>query len=401
MKECPPGKILNPTPNRCVDAKGALGKELAKEKVPTPALAKDKTPGFVGKEAKKDCPPGKIMNPKTNRCVDANGKLGKELASELNKINKVKTPEQKDIYDIINETGDLIKKQIDPFDKLKLNMVGMKHIKFTDTLPTYAPYFLNLDPMESDERNYGKHSAPYKLTYINGTYKDHTFAISRYELNNYKKIYITYNLLLHKSNVYVTLYNLKKSLKGEACECNVYYDLEKASEKKEIVSALNEFANYVFGVQLKLSPKYQQIFKPLNYEDDLVKDTYKPYTKPVPPIAKYGDQESGLNDPFYVSNIYENILYVFWCNRPEEYNSLKGYTPNAIFVVERKLIKKNYKYDNFLRLDFPSWGRLKENDRFNEMNIEELIKEIRNIIISVPFLAKFRGMSPYPRIIVE
>lgn len=396
MKECPPGKILNPKTNRCVDAKGALGKELAKEKSNAVPVV------HVVPAAKKDCPPGKILNPKTNRCVDAKGALGKELALALlapKSEIKVKTPEQKDIYDIINETGDLIKKQIDPFDKLKLNMVGMKHIKFTDTLPTYAPYFLNLDDMESDERNYGKHSAPNKLTYINGTYKDHTFAISRYEIYNNKK-YIIYNLLLNKSNVYVTLFNLKKSLKAQEQECKVYYDLEKASEKKDILAALNEFATYVFGVQLKLSPKYQQIFKPLNYEDELVKDTYKPYTKPVPPIAKYGEQESGQSDPFYVSNIHKDILYVFWCNRTE-YNSLKGYTPNAIFVVERKLIKKNYKYDNFLRLDFPSWGRLKENDRFNEMNIEELIKEIRNIIISVPFLAKFRGMSPYPRIIVE
>ena len=401
MKECPPGKILNPKTNRCVDAKGALGKELAKEK---------KVPEFpVVHVAKKDCPPGKILNPKTNRCIDANGKLGKELAlpalgpkSKVKEIIKVKTPEQKDIYDIINESGDILKKQIDPFDKLKLNMVGMKHIKFTDTLPTYAPYFLNPYSMEYDNRDYGKFSRPFILSYINGTYKDHTFAISRYETtNNYtKQTYINYNLLLNNSNVYVTLFNLKKTLKTQEQECKVYYDLEKASEKKDILAALNEFATYVFGVELKLSPKYQQIFKPLNYEDDLVKNIYNPYTKPVPPIAKYGDQEAGKSDPFYVSNIHKDILYVFWCNRPE-YTSLRRYTPNAIFVVERKLIKKNYKYDNFLRLDFPSWGRLKENDRFNEMNIEELIKEIRNIIISVPFLAKFRGMSPYPRIIVE
>lgn len=394
MKECPSGKILNPKTNRCVDANGKLGKELA-------AKAKPSTPVV----SEKDCPPGKILNPKTNRCIDINGKLGKELflglGQDKTKIKKVikiktppKTPEQKDIYDIINETGDLIKKQIDPFDKLKLNMVGMKHIKFSDTLPTYAPYFLNLESMESDDRDYGL-SRP---LIINGTYKDYTFAISRHEtINNF-----TYNLVLNKNNVYITLFNLKKSLKVELKEqeCNIYYDLEKESEKKDILVGLHEFLNYVFGVNLKLSPKYQQIFKPLNYKDDLVKDTYIPYTKPVPPIAKYGDQEDGKNDPFYLSKIHKDILYVFWCNRPE-YNSLKGYTPNAIFVVERKLIKKNYKYDNFLRLYFPGWGRLKENDRFNEMNIEELIKEIRNIIISVPFLAKFRGMSPYPRIVVE
>lgn len=396
MKECSPGKILNPKTNRCVDAKGTLGKELAAKEKKVPVVP----------VAKKDCPPGKILNPKTNRCIDANGKLGKELAlpapkSKINEIIKVKTPEQKDIFDIINETGDILKKQIDPFDKLKLNMIGMKHIKFTDILPTYAAYFTDLRSMESDDRNYGKLSHPFKLTYINGTYKDYTFAISRYETGNNTTKYVMYNLVLNKNNVYVTLLNLKNSLKAQSnIKCNVYYELEKESEKAQILDGLHEFLDYVFGVKLKLSPKYQQIFKPLHYEDDLVKHEYPPYTKPVPPIAKYGHQEDSKNDPFFVSNIYKDILYVFWCNRTE-YSSLKGYTPNAIFVVERKLVKKNYKYDNFLRLDFPSWGRLKENDRFNEMNIEELIKEIRNIIISVPFLSKFRGMSPYPRIIVE
>ncbi len=28
----------------------------------------------------KECPPGKILNPKTNRCVKIDGKIGKEIA---------------------------------------------------------------------------------------------------------------------------------------------------------------------------------------------------------------------------------------------------------------------------------------------------------------------------------
>ena len=55
-KECPPGKILNPKTNRCVDSKGKIGKAI------------------VGKT---ECPEGTILNPKTGRCVNINGKIGK------------------------------------------------------------------------------------------------------------------------------------------------------------------------------------------------------------------------------------------------------------------------------------------------------------------------------------
>ena len=67
-KDCPKDKILNPKTNRYVSINGKIGKELLKSKTKT-----------IKKDKKDDCPKDKILNPKTNRCVSINGKIGKEL----------------------------------------------------------------------------------------------------------------------------------------------------------------------------------------------------------------------------------------------------------------------------------------------------------------------------------
>jgi len=56
-KVCPPGKVLNPVTNRCV--KDPANKD--KDKNDTPNA------NAVGKA--KICPPGKVLNPVTNRCI--------------------------------------------------------------------------------------------------------------------------------------------------------------------------------------------------------------------------------------------------------------------------------------------------------------------------------------------
>ena len=63
--ECPPGKIRNPKTGRCVKDTGAIGKKL---KAPL--------------EAPSPCPPGKIRNPKTRRCVKETGAVGKLLMAD-------------------------------------------------------------------------------------------------------------------------------------------------------------------------------------------------------------------------------------------------------------------------------------------------------------------------------
>ena len=124
-KVCPEDKILNPKTNRCVNKTGVLGKKLMNEhgngakKTSKPKVIKTKkrivikmnktkkgtTPTKVFKikvnktlknklvaakaakktrktPPKKVCPEDKILNPKTNRCVNKTGVLGKKLMKQ-------------------------------------------------------------------------------------------------------------------------------------------------------------------------------------------------------------------------------------------------------------------------------------------------------------------------------
>jgi hypothetical protein len=71
-KECPKGKILNKKTNRCVSIDGAIGKNIMK----------------TIKNVTRDCPPGKIMNVKTKRCVSITGAIGKLLQKSVAHVDK-------------------------------------------------------------------------------------------------------------------------------------------------------------------------------------------------------------------------------------------------------------------------------------------------------------------------
>jgi hypothetical protein len=78
-KECPKGKILNKKTNRCVSIDGVIGKNILKN-------IKDVNAKIVTR----DCPPGKIMNVKTKRCVSITGAIGKLLQKTVaeNRVDK-------------------------------------------------------------------------------------------------------------------------------------------------------------------------------------------------------------------------------------------------------------------------------------------------------------------------
>ena len=129
IKQCPEGKVLNPKTNRCVNTKGAIGRKLTK--------------------TKKDCPEGKVLNPKTNRCVNTKGSIGKKLATTTKSSKSPKSPKNescRDIYiDWINNScyldsllvalfnkkdkiieDLLLKAAINDYGSEKLNSIGLK-----------------------------------------------------------------------------------------------------------------------------------------------------------------------------------------------------------------------------------------------------------------------------------
>lgn len=83
-KVCPPGKVLNTITNRCIDKKGVLAKKLGLQSL-TKTMKKEKK---SNKEIKsktqkqqkhdKECPHGKILNPETHRCVKCDGITAKK-----------------------------------------------------------------------------------------------------------------------------------------------------------------------------------------------------------------------------------------------------------------------------------------------------------------------------------
>ena len=77
---CPPDKIINPATRRCVLRTGAIGRKLERAMeapvepvIAAPAVAEPAAAASDG------CPPGKIRNPKTRRCVKRDGAIGKKL----------------------------------------------------------------------------------------------------------------------------------------------------------------------------------------------------------------------------------------------------------------------------------------------------------------------------------
>ena len=88
-KECPPGKIRNPKSGICVNENGKIGKEIKEGKLKSKSKRKSKSKSLESKSKSKSqekkCPKDKILNPETDRCVNKNGKIGKQILDKKSK----------------------------------------------------------------------------------------------------------------------------------------------------------------------------------------------------------------------------------------------------------------------------------------------------------------------------
>ena len=93
-KECPPGKILNPKTGRCINKP----KEKTQKRRGRPK--KFDKPEESEEKPKKECPPGKILNPKTGRCINKpkekthkkRGRPKKSVVAEPEQMPSSKSP---------------------------------------------------------------------------------------------------------------------------------------------------------------------------------------------------------------------------------------------------------------------------------------------------------------------
>jgi len=78
MKDCPKGKIYNPTTKRCILINGKTAKNLEKIKM----IINKSNDKYQEKKEMKSCSSNKILNPETNRCVSKYGIIGKKILSQ-------------------------------------------------------------------------------------------------------------------------------------------------------------------------------------------------------------------------------------------------------------------------------------------------------------------------------
>jgi ribA/ribD-fused uncharacterized protein len=78
-KGCPPDKILNPATGRCVSRTAKLGKSILQNQT-RKASPKKASPKNVSIKA---CPPDKIVNPATGRCVSRTAKIGRSILAAV------------------------------------------------------------------------------------------------------------------------------------------------------------------------------------------------------------------------------------------------------------------------------------------------------------------------------
>ena len=93
-RKCPEGKVLNPKTGRCVLKTSPLGKKIMKEKKGSRGSSRrkssrKKSSGKYSSHRESSpsfkCKKTQILNPKTGRCVLKSGKIGQEILKKRNK----------------------------------------------------------------------------------------------------------------------------------------------------------------------------------------------------------------------------------------------------------------------------------------------------------------------------
>jgi len=345
-----------------------------------------------------DVKDGKVLNPATGRWVNITGKIGKEIMqrhdhkspgsqtlkeikeikakSKKSKSVKTKSPKQTKPLDRMNS--------LDSLDKLQEHLHTIKNIKLTTD--KYIPFLPMLnEKVPHNDQTIIINNDPF----IQGLYdKKIHFVIQHHAFDN------TMDLIFRNGDAILLIKDVKTSIVGETCKCDLF--ITPSISRREVMLSCAAFVTLVFGKTPRLFERDYEYVYPKTYEEEKTIRQYYP-AKPGPTISVLNG-EDGQYDPCFVSNVKLDTVYVFHVHKTN-YNSMKGYIPLGISVVYRTKAKVNYKYTTIFRLTLPSWA-ICEEEYSNQYNIASYMQEIRNIIISVPFLAKFRGIAPYPRIII-
>lgn len=136
-KKCPPDQILNPKTNKCVKRDGKIGKTILKK-----------------------CPSHQILNPKTNRCVKRDGEIGKSLLYGSSYTRDVIFNAQH-IVEIMNEHIDntngfnpLSQTNKRTFELYKRDKFNQRKVMFTPVTIKYPDHEVHTDSMTNLYENH-------------------------------------------------------------------------------------------------------------------------------------------------------------------------------------------------------------------------------------------------------
>lgn len=134
----PPGKILNPKTKRYVNIDGKLGKEIAAlAALPSPAGPK------APKAPKAKTPDGKILNPKTGRYVNRDGAIGKAILAAAPSPPKPKSPPRPTLEDLVKQQmAAMASRDIPLWKRLTLQIEEEKKRRASQAARVPVPAFL-------------------------------------------------------------------------------------------------------------------------------------------------------------------------------------------------------------------------------------------------------------------
>ena len=337
---------------------------------------------------------GKILNPATGRWVNATGKIGLQIKMQMNE--KTKTNSQKiktntkvnspKIKSKTKSTHETTRIKIENYDQLVKQLTKLANIKLSTE--KFVPFLTMLDvPINGYQKDANDE-------FIQGYYNKAHFVFQKHE--KHEKHTNSIDLSMRVGDVHILLKDIFEQIQLNRFKCTIYCTLENKNNDS-IIETCTDLCKYALDdlyIPKNIEKQVYEFMYPASYKEDDTKQVY--VTAKPPPTVSVADNESGQYDPCYVSNVDNNIVYVFHVYKPDG-RSMKGYDPVGVSVVHRFQKKVNYKYTTMLRLTYSAWGAYKGDMQ----KVSEYIREMRNIIKCVPYLAKFRGLSPYPRILID
>jgi serine/threonine protein kinase len=383
-KPCPEGKIRNPITGRCVNCDGKIGKKICKNRITVnfnnQVIQIPSNRDIPANENVKSCPDGKIRNPKTGRCVNANGKIAKLLFVNNNDIvhenrnvencppGKIRNPKNGRCVNVNGKVGKEILRD--------MNRVTPSPNRITN--PRFSEYGLNPDFRMVKKIGEGGFGKVY-LFENSRDKKKYVFKVGNKHHMNYQ-----YNMLksLEDNNIVNYLHpknyrNINSTKSGFMMDfLNRYVTLSdfiKELEKKNIVLSIDNYNHIYNSVNHDLMKMHQHNYVHTDIKPDNIMIRYKKNTNKSVTIKNVKIIDFGV-----VIHVNDNNKRYKFKGFTFKFLDTKTLTPNVANVKSSDIWKRTF-----------SPKQLKENDLFAFQKTMDKLK--KHLSISSKILRYFHS----------